>query len=75
MINENKWVVICSDMDGIYAYQVVHSLDAAQVRRGSYSTDLVKGFGRDKAKMQKIADKLNAKNEPAPHNPFRGMRF
>ena len=73
--NKNEWVVICSDMDGLYGYQVVHSLDANQVRSGCYSGDLVKGLSLDKAKMQELAAKLNAKNEPAPHNPFRGMKF
>lgn len=75
MTNENKWVVICSDMDGIPVYQVVHSLDATQVLTGSYSGHLVQDFNMDRKKMQKLADKLNAKNEPAPHNPFRGIKF
>jgi hypothetical protein len=75
MSNDNKWVVIASDMDGITAYQVVHSLDASQVKSGSYSGHLVKDFSLDKAKMQKLADHLNKKNEPAPNNPFRNVRF
>ena len=72
---ENKWIVISNDMDGLTAFQVVHSLDARQVRSGSYSGNLVKGLSLDKAKMQQLADKLNAKNEPAPNNPFRNVRF
>lgn len=73
--NPNKWIVIDSDMDGLIAYQVVHSLDANQVRSGCYSGNLVKDLSLDKAKMQKVADKLNAKNVPAPENPFRNVRF
>lgn len=72
---KNEWVVICSDMDGLNGYQVVHSLDAIQVMKGTYSGNLVKGLSLDKKKMQKLADKLNAKNEPAPDNPFRNVRF
>jgi hypothetical protein len=74
-MNENKWIVIASDMDGLTAYQVVHSLDARQVQSGCYSNRLVKDLSLDKAKMQKVADKLNAKNEPAPENPFRNVQF
>lgn len=75
MSNDNKWVVVASDMDGLTGYQVVHSLDALQVQRGSYSGHLVKGLSLNKAKMQKLADRLNKKNEPAPNNPFRNARF
>ena len=70
--NQNKWLVIGSDMDGLTGYQVVHSLDARNLRSGNYWGGIVKGLSLNKAEMQILADELNAKNEPAPENPFRG---
>jgi len=71
--NQNKWLVIGNDMDGLTGYQVVHSLDALSVRSGSYWGGVVKGLSLNKAEMQSLADELNAKGEPAPENPFRKM--
>jgi hypothetical protein len=75
MTKENKWVVVSSDMDGLTGHQVVHSSDAAQVRSGTYWGGLVKDLSLDRAAMQKVADELNAKNEPPPENPFRNIRY
>lgn len=72
---QNKWLVIGSDMDGLTGYQVVHSLDARSVRSGSYWGGVVKGLSLNKAEMQTLADELNAKGEPAPENPFRNAFF
>lgn len=73
--NQNKWLVISSDMDGLTAHQVVHSLDARDVRSGSYQGSVVKHLTLNFAEAQQVADELNAKNEPAPDNPFRGAFF
>ena len=67
----NKWVVVASDMDGLTAYQVVHSSDVSQVLSGCYNGNLIKDFSLNKSEMMKVADQLNANNEPAPYNPFR----
>ena len=72
---EKNWIVVASDMDGITGYQVVHRLDERDIRSGSYSGSIVKGLSLNKAEMQTLADQLNATNEPAPENPFRGIRF
>jgi len=70
--DQNKWLVIGSDMDGLTGYQVVHSIDARSLRSGSYWGGIVKGLSLNKAEMQVLADELNAKNEPPPENPYRG---
>lgn len=70
---ENKWLVIGRDMDGLTGYSVVHSLDARDYRNGSYWGGIVKDLSLNKAEMQLVADELNAKNEPPPENPFRGV--
>jgi hypothetical protein len=75
MAKENKWVVVSSDMDGLTGHQVVHSSDVATVRSGSYLGGLVKDLSLDRAEMQKVADELNARNEPPPENPFRKGGF
>jgi hypothetical protein len=69
--NQNKWLVISSDMDGLTGYQVVHSQDARDVRLGSYWGGVVKHLTLNKAEAQAFADRLNAQGEPAPNNPFR----
>ena len=70
--DQNKWVVIGSDMDGITGYQVVHSSDYLEViSPGVKWGGLTRGLSMSKSEMQKLADKLNEKNEPAPDNPFR----
>ena len=69
--DQNKWLVIGSDMDGISGYQVVHSSDYLEVKSGSYWGGLTRGLSMSKSEMQKLADALNEKNEPAPDNPFR----
>lgn len=71
--NENKWIVIGKDMDGLIGYSVVHSLDAKSYRSGCYWGGITKGLSLHKAEMQLLADELNAKNEPAPENPFRNL--
>jgi hypothetical protein len=68
----NNWIVVGSDMDGLTGYQVVHKLDEKDLRSGSYWGGISKGLSLNKSEMQKLADELNAKNEPAPENPFRG---
>ena len=75
MALENKWIVVSSDMDGLTGHQVVHSLDASSVRSGTYWGGIVKGLSLDKSEMQKLADELNANNEPPPDNPMRGLKF
>jgi hypothetical protein len=75
MIKENKWIVVSSDMDGLTGHQVVHSLDAPSVRSGSYWGGVVKDISLDKTEMQKVADELNARNEPPPENPYRRGGF
>ncbi len=75
MKTENKWVVIGSDMDGLTGYQVVHSLDVRNLQSGTYLGSIVRGLSLNRAEMQKVADELNANNEPAPENPFRNVRF
>ena len=72
--DQNKWVVIGSDMDGITGYQVVHSSDYLEVKSGSYWGGLTRGLSMRKSEMQKLADELNEKNEPAPNNPMRKER-
>lgn len=70
--DQNKWVVIGSDMDGITGYQVVHSSDYLEViSPGVKWGGLTRGLSMSKSEMQKLADELNEKNEPAPNNPFR----
>jgi hypothetical protein len=69
----NKWVVIGKDMDGITGYAAVHSTDVAEYRSGCYWGGIAQGLSMHKAEIQKLADELNAKNEPAPENPFRGL--
>jgi hypothetical protein len=69
------WIVVASDMDGITGYEVVHALDAPDVRRGNYWLGCVQKLTRDRKEAQDFADQLNAKNEPAPENPRRGLRF
>ena len=69
--DQDKWLVIGSDMDGLTGYQVVHSKDALDVRKGSYWGGVVKGLSLNRAEMQTLADQLNAQGEPAPENPFR----
>lgn len=72
---ENKWIVVGTDMDGLTGYQVVHSLDKRSLLSGSYCGSITRGLSLNKAEMQKVADELNAKNEPAPENPFRNVFF
>lgn len=74
-MSDKNWVVVASDMDGLTGYQVVHKLDAIQVRSGSYQGSLVKGLSLNKQEMEQLAQELNDKNEPAPNNPFRNVRF
>jgi hypothetical protein len=71
---EKNWIVVGSDMDGLTGYQVVHRLDERSIRSGSYWGGIVKGLSLNKAEMQTLADELNVANEPAPENPYRGIR-
>ena len=66
------WIVVGSYMDGVPAFQVVHKLDEKDLRSGSYWGGIVKGLSMNKSEMIQLADELNAKNEPAPENKFRG---
>ncbi len=72
---ENKWVVIGQDMDGLTGYVAVHSLDVRSYNSGSYLGSITRGLSLNRAEVQKIADELNAKGEPAPENPFRNVFF
>jgi len=74
MTNQTKWVVVASDMDGLTGYQVVHSLDVECVRSGSYWGGIVRGLSLRKSEMEQLAFELNAKNEPAPENPYRNLK-
>ena len=71
--DQNKWLVIGSDMDGLTGYQVVHSRDYRKVRSGTYWGGLVKGLSLDQSEMQTLADELNAKNEPPTDNPLKDL--
>jgi hypothetical protein len=70
---EKNWIVVASDMDGLTGYQVVHRLDERDLRNGSYWGGIVKGLSLSKKEMEILAEQLNAANEPAPENPFRGV--
>lgn len=69
------WLVVARDMDGLTAFSAVHALDADDMRRGSYWGGISKCLTLDPAEAQRVADELNAKGEPAPENPLRGIRF
>ena len=69
------WLVVSKDMDGLTGHQVVHALDADDVRRGCYWGGVSKCYTLSWAEAQRVADELNAKGEPAPENPHRGIRF
>tara|TARA_R110000868_G_scaffold225732_1_gene478010 strand:- start:983 stop:1237 length:255 start_codon:yes stop_codon:yes gene_type:complete len=66
------WLVVAKDMDGLTSYLVCHALDAPDVRTGSYWSGVTRGSSLNKQEMQDLADELNAKNEPAADNIFRG---
>ena len=68
---QNKWVVVGKDMDGLTGYSVIHSLDVKSYLSGTYWGSIMRGLSLNKAEMQALADELNAKNEPAPENPYR----
>ena len=71
---EKDWIVISSDMDGVTGYQVVHRLDERSLRSGCYWGGIVKGLSLNKSEMLILADQLNSANEPAPENPYRGIK-
>ena len=73
MIDKNKWVVIGKDMDGLIGYVTIHSSDVEDYLKGVYSGRIIKGISLNRQEMQKLADELNAKNEPAPENTLRGV--
>jgi hypothetical protein len=68
--NENKWVVVASDMDGLTGYQVVHSTHAHKIRSGCYWTGIVEGLSLHRAEMQELADKLTLENRPPSDDPL-----
>ena len=68
--NENKWVVVAKDMDGLTAYQVVHSTHAHKIRSGCYWTGIVEGSSLYRAEMQELADKLTLENRAPSDNPM-----
>jgi len=72
-MNTNNWVVVGRDMDGITGYSVVHKDDVRSLTSGMYWGGIIKDLSMDKQAMEKVAAELNAKNEPRPENPFRGL--
>jgi hypothetical protein len=68
--NENKWVVVGSDMDGLTGYQVVHSTHAHKIHSGCYWSGIVEGLSLNRAEMQVLADKLNSENRAPSDNPL-----
>ena len=68
--NENKWVVVSSDMDGLTGHQVVHSTHAHKIRSGCYWGGIVEGLSLNRAEMQELADKLNLENKAPSDNPL-----
>lgn len=68
------WLVVSSDMDGLTGHQVVHALDADDVRRGCYWGGVVKHLTLNFREAQSVADELNAKGEPAPEHNWRVFR-
>lgn len=74
-MEQNKWLVIGKDMDGITGYCAVHSSDVKEYHSGCYWGGIAKGLSMHKAEIQKLADELNAKNEPAPENPLRQIKL
>jgi hypothetical protein len=68
--DQNKWIVVGSDMDGLTGYQVVHSTHAHKIRSGCYWGGIVEGFSLDKEALQKVADKLNAENKQPSNDPL-----
>ena len=74
MTQTNKWLVVGKDMDGITGYSAVHESDIAEYRSGCYWGGIAQGLSMNKQEIQKLADELNARNESAPVNPFRGIK-
>lgn len=74
-MEQNKWLVIGKDMDGITGYSAVHSSDVNEYRSGCYWGGIARGLSMNQNEIKQLADELNAKNEPAPENPFRRMKL
>ena len=70
MTEQNKWVVVASDMDGLTGYQVVHSTHANKIRRGVYWSGIVEGLSLDRNAMQELADKLTRENKQPSDHPL-----
>lgn len=70
MTEQNKWVVVASDMDGLTGYQVVHSTHVNKIRSGCYWSGIVEGLSLDKAEMQALADELTKQNKAPSDNPL-----
>jgi hypothetical protein len=70
MTEQNKWVVVGSDMDGLTGYQVVHSTHAHKIRSGCYWGGIVEGLSLNRAEMQELADKLTAENKAPSTDPL-----
>ena len=62
-------------MDGVPTHEVVHRLDLESIQQGMYVPGVVQGMSMDYTEMQRLADRLNRENRPAPDNPFRGIQF
>ena len=73
LADQNKWMVVSSDMDGLTGHQVVHSTHARKIHSGCYWGGIVEGLSLNKAEMQKLADKLNAENKPPSDNPLANI--
>jgi hypothetical protein len=73
-MNENKWIVVGRDMDGLTGYCVVHADDKRDLLSGCFWGGIIKDLSLNRKDMEKVAAELNAKNEPRPENIFRGIR-
>ena len=62
-------------MDGVPTHEVVHSTDLESIQQGMYYAGVVQGMSMNRDEMQRLADRLNKQNRPAPKNPWRGIRF
>ena len=70
MTEQNKWVVVGSDMDGLTGYQVVHSTHVRKIHSGCYWGGIVEGLSLNKAEMQTLADELTKQNKAPSDHPL-----
>jgi hypothetical protein len=75
MKQANNWIIRSSYMDGVPTHEVVHSTDLESIQQGMYYAGVVQGMSMNRNEMQRLANRLNKQNRPAPMNPWRGIRF